>query len=147
MENIWSVFCSKAIVDERSKLVTLIEALDALSIPEKDLPTVDPKNPVNVGPISLQIVSFWYRSDFKKPETSKVRIIFVTPDGQEIKQTEIEVDLQNTVSRHLIVVIPALTYVGLGMYHFVMEKMDEGKNEWVRTARLPLLLMSEPKKS
>ena len=147
MENIWSVLCSKAIVDERTKQISLIESTDALDIQATELPAVDNKNPVSIGPIFLQLISFWYRSNIDKPETSKAKIIFTTPDGQEIKEAEIEVDLQNTFSRHLIVMIPAIKYLGLGMYHFVIEKMDEGTNAWIRTARLPLLLRSEPKKS
>ena len=146
MDNVWSVLCSKAIVDERTKQISLIESADALNIQADELPPVDQNNPINIGPTFLQLVSFWYRSDIDKPETGKARIVFVAPDGKEIRETEIEVDLQNTVSRHLIAVIPAVKYFGLGMYYFVIEKMDEGKNEWLRTARLPLLLRSEPKK-
>lgn len=145
MENIWSVLCSKAIIDERTKLVSLIDATDVIVIQTDELPPIDQENPVDIGPMSLQLVSFWYRSDIDKPETTKVRIVLEGPNGQKAKQAEIEIDLQNSLSRNFVAIIPRLKYFGLGTYYFVMEK--EAKNEWIRTARLPLQLRSESKKS
>jgi len=143
MENIWSVICSKAIVDQRTNIVSLIEVTDAINI-ESDLPPVS-ENPVNIGPVSLQIVSFWYRSDVEKPETGKGRSVLVGPDGQELGKHEVEIDLESMVSRNVITILPALPYIGLGYYHFRVEKMDKGEDKWIKTARLPLLLRVSPK--
>ena len=126
-------------------MVSLIDTLDALDI-DGDPPSVDSQNPVLIGPTSIHLVSFWYRSDNNKPETGKCRYILVAPDGEEFGQQEVEIDLENTPSKHLIIGIPALQYVGLGYYYFLVEKMDQGENRWSRTARLPLLVRSQTKK-
>jgi hypothetical protein len=125
-------------------MVSLIEATDAINL-ESDLPPLDSENPVHIGPVSLQIVSFWYRSDVEKPETGKGRSILVGPDGQELGKHEVEIDLESIVSRNVIAILPSLPYKGLGYYHFLVEKMDKGEDKWIRTARLPLLLRASPK--
>lgn len=145
MENIWSLLCTKAIVDERTKLVSLIETMDAIDV-EGDLPAVDPKTPVAIGPTSIYIASFWYRSDIDKPEKSKCRHTLVGPDGQRFEQQEVEVDLQNSTSSHIVVFVPALQYVGLGRYYVLVEKMDQGEGVWSTVRRLPLLLRTKTKK-
>lgn len=145
MENIWAIVCSKAIVDQRTKMMTIIEAVDALDLGGELLP-FDGEKPVNVGPVSINVISFWYRSDIEKPETNnKIRYLVVGPDERELGHHEIEINLQDNLSQYAVVMIPSFPYVGTGLYHFYIEKMDQGENQWTRTARLPLLVRSNPK--
>lgn len=142
MENVWAILCSKAIVDKRTNMMTLIEAIDVV---EGEFPVVDGKNPVNIGPISIQLASFWYRTDMEKPETGKAKHTLLGPNGEELGQHEIEIDLQESVSRYGIATLPSLPYAGIGLYRIQIEKMDQRDNSWTRTASLPLLLRSKPK--
>ena len=139
------MLCTKAIVDERTKLVSLIETMDVIDV-EGELPEVDPKNPVAIGPTSICIASFWYRSDIEKSEKSKCRHTLVGPDGQRFEQQEVEVNLENSISHHVLVFVPTLHYVGLGRYNMLVEKMDKGEESWSFVRRLPLLLRTKTKK-
>ena len=145
MENIWAIVCSKVIIDQRTKMVTIIEAVDALDL-GGELPPFDGKKPINIGLASINVITYWYRSDVEKPETKhKVRYLIVGPDEGELGHHEIEINLQDSVSQYSIVGVPSLPYVGIGLYNFYIEKMEQGENQWTRTARLPLLVRANPK--
>jgi|SRR6266487_5906601 len=149
MEHVWSLLCSKAIIDQQTKMVSLIEALDAIEV-SGQFPEVDPNNPPNIGPVSIQIVSFWYRSAIDKPETGKYRVKLIGPNersyGPKKNEIEVEVNLINHPASHAILGVPALPYVGLGTYYFEVEKKSEGESSWSPAARLPLLVREPAKK-
>lgn len=145
MENVWSLLCSKALVDQRTKMLSLIEALDIVEV-EGELPQHNMKEPPTIGPVSINIVSLWYRSNIDAPETSRCRYVLVGPNGGEFEEKEIEVDLQDSTSRHLIVFMPALRYSGLGMYYIRVEKIGKEENTWTAVGKLPLLLRTKTKK-
>lgn len=142
MENVWAIVCSKAIVDKRTNMVTLVEATDALEF-EGELPSLDGKTPINIEPVAIQIATFWYRTDSDKPETGKGRHVLIGPNEQELGHHEIEVDLQGSISRYGIALVSSLPFVGTGLYHFHIEKMNHGESKWTRTASLPLLLRTK----
>jgi hypothetical protein len=141
MEHAWSLLCSKAIIDQRTKMMSLIDVVDGLEITGQ-LPEVNQDSPINAGPIQIQIAGFWYRSDIDKPETGKFRIKLTGPNGRaygaQAPTLELEVNLVNSSSSHSIVEVPALPYVGLGTYYFDIEQQNE--SGWSRVAHLPLQL-------
>lgn len=139
MENIWSILCSKAIIDQRTSMVSLIEASDVIEGDFPELSQEDLTKPVQVGPVALQLASFWYRSDPDKPELGKARSILVGPNGKPLGTNQLEVDLESAPSRTAIWIIPSIPYVGVGYYYFMVEKNTDDDN-WIVTAKLPLLL-------
>jgi hypothetical protein len=129
-------------------MVSLIDALDAIDMAD-ELPPADLESPVNIGPIPIQIVSFWYRSDINKPETGKFRISIVGPHGRAYgtaAEKEWEINLVAAPASHAIVEIGQLPYTGLGLYHFQVETKREDGGEWLRVARLPLQVRAVAKK-
>jgi hypothetical protein len=102
--------------------------------------TVDPEKPINIGPVSIQIVSFWYRTHIDKPETGKYRVKVIGPNGRTYgpSTNEVEINLISNSAINSVLELPAMPYVGLGLYYFEVDKKSEGESSWSTTARLPL---------
>jgi hypothetical protein len=124
-------------------MLTLVDALDAIDIsavPE----IVNPQKPINIGPVSIQIVSFWYRTHINKPETGKYKVKVIGPNGTPGPSAdEIEINLISNSAINSVIELPAIPYVGLGLYYFEVEKKGEGESSWSTTARLPLQIRQQ----
>jgi hypothetical protein len=141
MEHVWSLLCTKAIVDKRTNMVSLMDALDLLEVGGEDLPTnVDPDSPPNIGPTSIFLVTFWYRTQLDKAESGKFRIRLLAPNGRAYgaQNREMEVNLASATSTTSLINMEAIPYLGPGVYYFEVEKKDQDASDWTRVARLPL---------
>lgn len=143
MEHVWSLLCTKGIIDQRTKMVSIIDTMDALDIGGDSLPPIDQENPTYIGPISMSIVSYWYRSDVEKPETGQTRLKFIGPNGKSYATKEQDIDLTKGHSNTLVAAVSTVPFVGFGMYYFEVEKKNQDETNWLKVARLPLQLRQD----
>lgn len=135
-EHIWSVLCSKGLVDKSSNLVSLIEVVENLTI------TLTEQIPAGAREAALSLsfvlVSYWIRSDSKAGENVAGRVRTLGPGEQSLSSSEFEVSLmQHSRARHFMR-FASMPYDGAGMYRFVVEqRVGDG---WRQVASVPLQL-------
>ena len=72
IDHIWTVICSRAVIDQRSRNVSIqsvVEQLNINAVPEPDF----------VLNIKLEAVSFWVRTDPDISVRGYTRLFFITP--------------------------------------------------------------------
>jgi hypothetical protein len=137
MEHVWSVLCSRAIRDESNKMVSLMDCLDRIEI-AGEVPPVNVDQPNMIGPLSLYLVSYWYRTNISEPETGTFRATLVGPNGIVSKRVmESAVPLLEGPSVNSIVNIGVIEFFGWGYYFFEVH-MQSADGQFIRVARLPL---------
>lgn len=146
MRHVWSILCSRALIDQNRK-ISLIEVLDAVDIPvhESEKPPEDLKLKLDG---SIQLVTSWYRSELKTPETGESRNILVSPGGHKQPIGEAVVDLEDTTLANTVLgKCPPLEFHGFGLYNFQIQKRDHpGNGRWITSAKIPLQIRGVGKK-
>lgn len=144
MRQVWSVLATKAIIDMHSNMISIIDVCDQLNVHAPDLPTFNNKSKRNLAlsGLSLQLITMWYRTDYKKAEKGLSRVTIKTPDGKRFLQPEREIGLQSVSTARVILAIDKLIYRGLGLYWFRVEQKKEGHKRWTLEAEVPLVLNS-----
>ena len=85
MKNIWSVLCSRAIIDQRSNSLSLFNCLDELTItfPSPEAMAIDNKN----VPLVFEVVSLWHDEESKETDRILSYVIEIY-DPQGVKLGE-----------------------------------------------------------
>jgi len=86
IDHVWTVVCSRAVVDRFSNNVSLQNVLEQFSI--RDEP-----EPGGLIPIPFEVMTLWTRSDFEMPAQGSQRLTLFSPSGDIIKEHEFAVDL------------------------------------------------------
>lgn len=146
MKCITAAICNKAIVDDRRKLLSIIDVVDTLNL-HQDPPVFDPKakKDVAIAPVMLNVVTVWYRTNFDKPETGIVKLLLHLPIGKpiELLKTQ-EISLAAAISAKSIAIMEALPFRGLGTYEFEFRVKPKRGGKWQAAARLPLVVRMKP---
>ena len=129
IEHIWSVLCTRSLIDKRSNNLSLIEVVERLSV------TGAPPN--SVAPVGMELVSMWARSVSDQPARARAKVRLLAPDGVQIGDTiPYEVDLTSHARSRNISIMGGLPIRGSGNHLFLVEVEDGDR--WVTVAKVPL---------
>ena len=151
-DHIWTIICSKQLIDPESKVISLIDVAEKLNLGGSDVSEVLDQAKSQGGKgirfdVKMQVVTWWIRSDPEVPETAPLRLSLVSPSGEALYRQEFDVDLQlEAVSRRTVIRFDKLWITDVGRYWFVMEKQNPSrskKHTWTVAARVPLELTQE----
>lgn len=131
--HIWTVLCSKTLVDQLTNNVSLIETIEQVSVPEN----TDP-NENKLLPLEHEVVSFLVRSNLDEPEKVSVRANLETANGDVLRGGQTEVDLTVSTRARSIMKFGILPVHGPGIYYFVIETLNEDTQDWLPVTRIPL---------
>lgn len=137
-EHVWTVLCYRGSVDKDVGNVSLLHVIEELRFAEEEgviLESMQQADARAVG-IDMQLVSWWVRTDFTQPEQAQARITLLMPNGKEMESAQLPVNLTESTGFRWKMHLPALPFVGFGLYWFVVEKL-EGKH-WRAMTRIPL---------
>jgi hypothetical protein len=82
MKNIWSILCSRSLIDQRTNGLSLIDCVDELTVTFSKLEEMSAVNK-NI-PVILEVVSLWH-DEAKESERILTYIIEITdPQGQKV---------------------------------------------------------------
>lgn len=130
--HLYSIVCRKVIVDKESNAISTIEIAETFEI--GGIP-----NDQAVGvPLSLEMVSFWERSDRGTPETGRTRLSLAFPDGSSVAGGESEIDLVPSYRARTIVRMSGIPVKGSGVHHFGVELQDRETGRWTEVTRFPV---------
>jgi hypothetical protein len=129
--HVWSVLCQNSIIDQDSNLVSLINSIEELTLPDEPAPN-------KVYPITVSLVTLWIRSDINIPISGFGRSVFTSPNGEELQSLEQELDLKNYERLRTRSYFSGLKLSEAGQYYFNVEYRDNVKQEWRKVAALPV---------
>jgi hypothetical protein len=99
-------------------------------------------------PANLNLVSWWIRSNYTKPEISHFRFAFINPDGVRLHEQVFMIDLRQVVGQRMTIQIAELPLSMLGQHWYWIEREEEptrkgGKGKWRTVTRIPLELREQ----
>lgn len=118
IDHVWSVLCETSLLDQDSKLISLINCLEQITIPEEPAPD-------KALPIVVNLVSTWVRSDLNTPSKGQSRIDFVSPSGNILQSLSSDVDLTNHERLRARGQFRGLQTPEDGQYHFDVEFRED----------------------
>ena len=146
IRHIWSVLCEKAVIDKDTNMISLVNVVEevqaeavAVPLPGTTMPEgrASPER-LPALPIELEIGSFWVRSDEDKEERSAARLHLFPPDGDgQVLGRAFDVDLTQHKRLRTRVRMHGLPVQESGQYEVAVE-FQEGPDNWIEVARLPL---------
>jgi hypothetical protein len=138
IDHIWTVLCSRAVIDRDSNNVSLQNVLEQINLPFEP-------DPEKVFGTEFDIISLWKRADPETPVKGLGLLTITSPTGKEIEKTEIELNLtthQRLRTRRRFVGFPIAE---TGQYIFKV-KLQKG-NKWRNVASIPLDVVVTPPES
>ncbi len=133
INHIWTVLCSRTITDKETNNLSLINTIEQLTI--KDEP-----KPNGVLPISMELCSFWTRTDPDQSVEGAARILFVEPLGNSKLMVEYPIDLQNKERSRNIIRISSIPVSIPGRHLFRIELKTKDK-DWTEVSSIPLRIV------
>lgn len=137
IDHIWTVPCRQAIIDRDTNLVSLLNVIEQVTIPEK------PRSE-GIVPVQVEVVSLWQRSDPGVPSESRARVTFRSPTGEDLAAGEFELDLsqwQRLRTRHCFRGLPVREE---GQYRFSVELWQGSGAQWEEVASIPMEIVFRP---
>lgn len=133
MKHIWSVLCTKSIIDQETNNLSLINVIEEIR-PQSPLPE---KGEV---PFGYSLVTLWTRDKQKEPESGDVRIKFISPSGKTLQTCmEYTVTLDNNTQRSRVrAVIQSLPINQGGIYNFRIEY--KVGSSWKKASEIPVTI-------
>lgn len=139
INHVWTVICSRAVVDNESNNVTLQNILEQFRI------KAEPE-PDGVIGIPFDIMTLWIRSDENVPEKANTKLILVSPSGKIIHTYETDIDLTNHERFRSKAKFSGLPASKSGRYLFRVAIQQEKSEEWKVVTEIPLSVNFEPPK-
>ena len=138
IDHVWTVLCSRAVIDKDSNNASLETALEIVTVMGAPLPQA-------MLPIPFDVMTAWIRADPDIPCRGKMRLVFVLPSGETFgSPIEAEIDLTGNERHRQKVHFPGLPVAEAGRHIARVELQNEGESEWHQVAAVPLTIIFKP---
>lgn len=142
IEHAWTVICSNSWIDQQTGNMSM-QVVDQLNY--RQLPPAH--QGVYLLPVTLHIVSFWFRRGTSAPESQKGFLVFQEETGHVLQRTQFEVAFdrgQKARSRDIWEDLPMRSP---GLHELLVQLGEEGQADRL-VARVPLMIRAlDPKAS
>ena len=130
IEHMWSILCTKTLIDSEKNNISIIEIIEELSVENFTKP--------GIIQIDYEIMSLWYRDKTKKKESVEYKINLVTPSGTGKGGPDVKCVFESGIQRNRPrVVFEAFPLEELGIYKFqILEKKSNDK--FLEVAFIPI---------
>lgn len=140
IDHVWTVLCSRSVIDQDSNNITLFEVLEQLTITGPPLVTGE----VGVVPIACELVTLWSRTRDNQASRGYGRAVLLSPSETVIREQEYDIDLTVHARTRHRVRLHGLPIQEAGRYRFRVDVRDEGEREWRTVASVPLEVVLAP---
>ena len=132
----FSLICGHAVVDERTKLLSVFDIIEQINV------NADADQTIKI-PMHFDLVSSWIKDENGKSKSATSRISLCKPKEivNEIKVVDIELT-KSTLFRSIIS-FSGIKLTGPGLYKFLIEIKQEDK-EWEEVAEIPFTVSYNP---
>jgi len=136
MKNLWSILCSKSVVDSSSNQLSLFDCIDEITINFSN--AEDIKKPMKNIPINFEIVSLWLDENIFQVRKFDYAIDIIDPEGKMLKEITKEAVIEKNKKRlRTIMRISGMAVTTEGIYIFKI-KYKEAKNDFITVSEIPV---------
>ena len=132
-KHIFTILCESASIDSVSNNLTLSKIIEEVSF------SPIPEGTGGLAPVAWTLVTFAARSNPETPETQRMRVDLVFPDGSDAKSLPTMLDLNSAPRTRHLIQIQGLTIKGAGDYTFAVYFEDTSGN-WVKSGEWVILV-------
>jgi hypothetical protein len=131
INHIWSVLCERSILDEDTKLISMINVIEEITVPDEPAPD-------KALAVLVNLVTLWTRSDIKTPGLGYAQYNFTSPGGEVLHSIKQNVDLTKFERLRSRGQFASLKLPEAGIYSFQVEFRENEQDEWSKVASIPL---------
>jgi hypothetical protein len=140
IEHVWTVVCSRAVIDIDSHNVSIENALEQINLPEwpmseAQVESPEEEQPAVLLPLNYEIISLWVRSRRDEGCSGQVRLRLISPTGEAMEMAEMSVDLRQAQRVRLRVKCEGFRVTSPGRYIFRVEQRNEKSSKWQQAGR------------
>jgi len=133
--HVWSVLCYKLAIAEPTKTVSLLDAVEKMTV---SLEVLDRKHGTGYIEAPMTLVSMFIRDDPGKPESPEaLRYDICAPNGDVVGHAELNTDLQKSQRCRLWVNFRRIPWYGEGFYSIKVMQRASGEEEFAEVADIP----------
>ena len=137
IDHVWTVLCSRAVVDRDTNNVSIQNAIEQLNIVgEPKLGAVVPRR--------FEVVTFCVRAAAEVPCRGELLLTYRSPSDEILGTFERPINLLKHERLRDRMRFEGLPAGEPGRYYFDVELRDEGEQEWRRVAAIPLMIVFKP---
>ena len=136
-DHVWTVLCSRAVVDRETNNVSLQNVVEEITIRGA------PKPGASV-PVHVELMTLWSRTGLNMPAKGRARVTLLSPAQAELLTFEGEVDLTKAERARSRLVYQSLPVHETGRHLFCVEAREEQEKEWRQVAIVPLKIVFRP---
>lgn len=135
IDHVWSVFCTRAVIDRETNNISLLEVIEQLTIHE----TPPAEGNEAVVPGSFELVTLWTRRRDDEPVRGRCRVRFFRPSGVfDAFTQEYPIDLNTSRRLRHRAKFAGLPLREPGRHYFEVSLWDEEGEDWRMEAVVPL---------
>lgn len=138
LKHVWSILCSKSIIDKDTNNISIIDAFEQLSVNAK-IPPEHKNNPVINIPINFELTTLWVKEEREQTVKADIEIDVFNPKGEKAKSFTNKLEVPNNLKR----IRSRLKIIGFGLttsgvYTFKVKLKEEKQDKYKIVAELPL---------
>ena len=133
----FSLICGHAVVDERTKLLSVFDIIEQINV------NAEPSQTVRI-PMRFDLVSVLIRDDINNLENGVSRISLCKPKGNSDTIQEVDIELNDSTLFRSILSFSGIELTGPGLYKFLIE-LKQGDKDWEEVAEIPFTVSYNPK--
>jgi hypothetical protein len=130
----FAVLCALSIVDKATNLFSIIDIIEQISFKMPE--AVDPSAVVLLQN-PMELVLDFSRSNANEPETTRVRVNVLGPNGNQLGRSELEMDMQNATRWRGFVKMAGLPVPSAGIFTFDVQVLGPN-DKWTTVMELTL---------
>ena len=130
MKNIWSLLCTRALIDQRTNGLSLIDAIDELTVTFNNAEEMSAATK-NI-PVAFEFVSLWHDEAKETERKLPYTIVIKSPQGEIVGEFKNEARFEAGKTRlRTLTSISGLKLTVEGKYLFQVSQADGGKEQIV----------------
>jgi len=137
IDHVWTVFCSRSVVDRETNNVSLHDVIEQFTIG-------DEPSPDGIIPGRADLMTLWARADLTVPAMGRGRFDYLSPSGRVLSSQEYEIDLSEYRRYRAVTRFHAISVPEAGRYAFRIALWDDDAAAWQTVAEVPVEVTFEP---
>jgi len=133
VDHVWTVACSRAVIDQASNNLSLEGVLEQLTITGKPLPD-------GFLALPFDVATLWARSNPAVPEKARMRLSLLAPSGKEHTVKEFDIDLTTAERYRALLKFNAIPVSESGRHVFRVDLQQDPEANWKLVASIPITI-------
>lgn len=133
IKNSFSLICGHAVIDERTKHLSIFDVIERINV------NADSEKTVKI-PMHFDLVSVWMKSEIDNSDSGVSRISLCKPNGKSNNILEVDIDLTDSTFFRSIINFSGIELQGPGEYKFIVD-FKQNDDTWEKVSEVPFTVV------